>query len=84
MKLAKQSDVAMKFGSDTYNCCDIWGHVNFGGGAAMFGGHFAENESLNLKKQKETLCQLGSRLSMPSFKKIGQNLKEEIDFEAFG
>ena len=80
MKLAKQSDVAMKFGSDKYNCCDIWGHVNFGGGAAIFGGHFAENESVN---STLTLCQLGSRLSMPSFKKIGQNLKEEIDFEAF-
>ena len=63
---------------------EIWGHVNFGGGAAMFGGHFAENASLNLKSEKETLCQLGSRSSMPSFKKIGQNLKEEIDFEAFG
>ena len=84
MKLAKQSDVAMKFGSDKYNCCDIWGHVNFGGGAARFGGHFAENESLNSESEKVTLCQLGSRLSMPSFKKIGQNLKEEIDFEAFG
>ena len=59
------------------------GSCNFGGRAAMFGGHFEENESLNSKSGKETLCQLGSRLSMPSFKKIGQNLKEEIDFEAF-
>ena len=61
----------------------VWGHVHFGGGAGMFVSHFAENESLNSKSEKETLCQLGSRLSMPSFKKIRQNLKEEIDFEAF-
>ena len=31
MKLAKQSDVAMKFGSDTYNCCWDMGSCKFWG-----------------------------------------------------